>query len=589
MNISEVWTPALALVSLPVGKVRVFKSGRHQVALFRPTEDDIYAVDNRCPHEGYPLAQGYVKGCVLTCAWHNFKFDLRDGTCLMGDENLTTWPVRIRDGQVEICLREVDRQADRPRHMASLKTALVDYRPGQVAREVARLLELGEDPVELCFQAAAWDAQYAEYGTTHTLPLATDILRFLPRYQGLRATLPLAQLFEVAADPSRRSHPRQVPDVEDVTGDAAATGEEIRRRVEAEESTRAEALLRGALARGWGRAEMEPWFFELCADHFLDFGHALIYQIKMVDLLERVGWHRAVEVLPAYLHSIAVGTREDTLPYMAGYRRRLAQNGDEFPRWYEGLGRRPLPREERDHAVLSLLDGETSDAFAAMVNLLERGTPGEEICDVLTLAAAQRMLRFNWAIDLNPGIQNDWLSVSHLLTFANAVRQAFHRWKSPVVLRFFLQATRFINDARTLDLEPEARGGISRVGTGLLPEVRLKLLSGALLHHHEDVAMGVVQAWLEEGQPLDMLRDFLQDVGLSDSATRSIVVAHIIKTTVAAWDEFDTLGGNSDAYPVLLAVVRLAASPRRERRITQVATEAIRFVGEGLTPHKLAE
>ncbi|MEO2091127.1 MAG: Rieske (2Fe-2S) protein, partial [Gemmataceae bacterium] len=41
---------------------------------------EIRAISNRCPHEGYPLHQGVLKQCVLTCNWHNWKFDLRDGS-----------------------------------------------------------------------------------------------------------------------------------------------------------------------------------------------------------------------------------------------------------------------------------------------------------------------------------------------------------------------------------------------------------------------------------------------------------------------------------------------------------------------------
>ena len=39
-------------------------------------DDDTYAVDNRCPHMGFPLEQGTVKDGILTCHWHHARFDL---------------------------------------------------------------------------------------------------------------------------------------------------------------------------------------------------------------------------------------------------------------------------------------------------------------------------------------------------------------------------------------------------------------------------------------------------------------------------------------------------------------------------------
>ena len=48
----------------------------HTIALFSH-EGQIRAVDNRCPHMGFPLDRGSVKGCILTCHWHHARFDLR--------------------------------------------------------------------------------------------------------------------------------------------------------------------------------------------------------------------------------------------------------------------------------------------------------------------------------------------------------------------------------------------------------------------------------------------------------------------------------------------------------------------------------
>jgi nitrite reductase/ring-hydroxylating ferredoxin subunit len=64
------------------GSLAVKIDGR-QIALFQGAGGSVRACNNRCPHEGYPLCEGHVdEGGVLTCRWHNWKFDLRTGANL---------------------------------------------------------------------------------------------------------------------------------------------------------------------------------------------------------------------------------------------------------------------------------------------------------------------------------------------------------------------------------------------------------------------------------------------------------------------------------------------------------------------------
>ncbi|MCH7844850.1 MAG: Rieske 2Fe-2S domain-containing protein [Acidobacteria bacterium] len=58
-------------------------------------------MDNRCPHQGYALLQGEVKEETLTCAWHNWKFELdQGGRASFGGEAVRSYPVEVRNGQV---------------------------------------------------------------------------------------------------------------------------------------------------------------------------------------------------------------------------------------------------------------------------------------------------------------------------------------------------------------------------------------------------------------------------------------------------------------------------------------------------------
>ena len=89
------WTRAVELDRLqPSRPIAVKLRGKH-VALFLH-QGEILACNNRCPHEGYPLVEGALDAdCVLTCNWHNWKFDLKTGATLYGGDNLRIYPVKV--------------------------------------------------------------------------------------------------------------------------------------------------------------------------------------------------------------------------------------------------------------------------------------------------------------------------------------------------------------------------------------------------------------------------------------------------------------------------------------------------------------
>ena len=88
------------LADLDAKGLKVVKVGRKQIVLFK-TDAGIYACNNRCPHEGYPLAEGHLAdGCVLTCNWHNWKFDLESGETLIGGDRLRRYPVVVKGSEI---------------------------------------------------------------------------------------------------------------------------------------------------------------------------------------------------------------------------------------------------------------------------------------------------------------------------------------------------------------------------------------------------------------------------------------------------------------------------------------------------------
>src|ERR1700738_4799753 len=78
------------------------KVGSHGVVVLWH-EGRAYAVDDRCPHLGFPLHRGSVEQGLLTCHWHHARFDLCSGGTLDPfADDVRTYPVELRDGRVVV-------------------------------------------------------------------------------------------------------------------------------------------------------------------------------------------------------------------------------------------------------------------------------------------------------------------------------------------------------------------------------------------------------------------------------------------------------------------------------------------------------
>lgn len=567
------WTEALPLDQLPPGGVKVRKLGGTPVALFRLEDGAVHAIDNRCPHEGYPLSQGARSGCVLTCSWHNFKFDLTDGACLKGDEAVATWPVRVVDGVVEVDLTPPDPSAEIARRFGSLHEALWQRRPGQMARDAVRLLSLGVSEHTLAAWVAAWDARHAEWGASHTLAACEDARLQAARFPGPRFVKHLIQGMELASEGGVRRPAHVLPAPVDPGPDPEAGGRAFFDAVEAEDTERALGLLRGALARGFGRAELEPWTWELVAAHHLSFGHRLIYQSKVWDLVEGDGAPFAEDILCGHLRGIVGGTREEVLPAWAAFRQRLA--AVDLNETWAGLGD-PAYAGDLDAVAAALVEGDKGQAFDAVQGAMAAGAPLDGLVDALVGAASARLLHFDPDIDLRADVQDGWLSVTHCLTSAEALRRAIARHPRPSVLRLVHFVAFMIHHHRVLDLDPQPALPAPRAGT-------LAEALAAIAGKRTDEALARTRGLL--GTPDEpALLDALVDLAQSDALTVPIVSIHVLKT---AWAAAEERRGRGVVAPVL-GVVRWLASPGRQRWTGRRTDEALAFVLEGRIPKLLA-
>src|SRR5262245_35723417 len=177
------WIKAASLAELQERPV-VFKQSPKQIAIFS-VNGSVFAVDNRCPHEGYPLASGQVsQDCVLTCNWHNWKFRLDTGECLIGGDHVRSYPVKVEEGSAWIDIADPPKDEIRGRILGGLKAAFDDRDFGRICREIARLHYHGLNPTQAVAESLHWAHDRFEFGTTHAIAGAADWLHLAGSYQG---------------------------------------------------------------------------------------------------------------------------------------------------------------------------------------------------------------------------------------------------------------------------------------------------------------------------------------------------------------------------------------------------------------------
>ncbi len=412
--------------------VVVFKRGRHQLAVLE-RGGRCFAIDNRCPHEGYPLSQGTVDGdCVLTCNWHNWKFELESGRNMLGGDNVRVYPLELRAGELWVDLSDPPAAETRARVMAGLRGAFDDRDQGWIARELARLCAAGLAPESALPAVISWCAPRLEWGMTHAIPGTADWLALAARRTGCLEDqlICLSEAIDHMAFDALRQPEFPIADALAGADDAPLDEPAFLAAVEREDVDEAVARVRAAVSRltARARARGEPFDYEELArplsraalQHYLSFGHSLIYTVKLGELIARLGPAIADDVLVGHVRGMIYARREDLIPEF----RPLAQAVQDYPAPAPAPALDPGPI---DDAALDGLVGQPLRPIIAWVHARAREHTPEALYDALLRAGARAMLRFDTArgeaSQVKVADNVGWLDFTHALTFASAVRQ----------------------------------------------------------------------------------------------------------------------------------------------------------------------
>jgi len=560
------WVRATTLADLSADGRARFSHHDKRVALFR-TDRGVYAVDNRCPHQGYSLLAGDVKGDVLTCEWHNWKFDLAAaGKCTFGGEAVRSYPVEVRGDEVWIDVTDPTPEQISPALFASLLTALGEVDVGRMARDTARLQRIGVPLAEVVREGARYGAPRGEYGWNHSLATLTDCIALSTLFDRRLESLPVVQGLSVVAQNEVRRPLRPQPDPVDPVatyGSVEAALAAYPLLVENEETSAAEALLRGLIATDVSPRAIQGALLSAVTDHFLGYGHPMIYVQKSFELLKVIGWGEADAILSPLVPATVLSTRYDRLPYM----RRYLQTWQAADLDLAALLRGQVATARPDAALeRAMLDEGPEAAFDALHRALKTGVPVESILDVVSRAAGERLRRFDVDIDLDDGSEWGWLDVTHTLTYLAAYRWAWSVRPTADVLRGLFHAVWFVQWTQQLDARGGATAGPAPFATSdagdVLERIRAKDTDGTT---------ALVQGY--DGPP-GALAGALAQAAAEDNAVAPIMVAHSVKTTRAAITESTRTGDRS----ALVGAARFLAAPKRERFVHNATLEALDFV-----------
>ncbi len=527
----------------------------------------VYAVDNRCPHMGFPLHRGTVNDGILTCHWHHARFDLcTGGTFDQFADDVRTYPVEVRDGQV---LVDVSQEPDmREHYRRRLEDGLEQQINLVVAKSVIALMDGRGDPREPFELGLRFGARYRQAGWGQGLTMHTALMNLVPELYPEDRPLALYHGLAAVAQESSGEPPRfPIDPLPDNRADIATLKRWFRRFVEVRDSDGAERCIATAVRSGASSAEVADMMFAAVTDHrYISTGHPMDFTNKAFEALEIAGWEHAELVLTSLARGYANATRMeesnswrnpvDLVELLERAFRRLPEVAVNV----RGTRSTGLGRIE---AAEVLLGDDPEASIEWILDALASGATGEEVAGAVAYAAARRMAHFHISNEFG-----DWDTVLHTFSFANAVHQGMKRAPSVELLRGVLDAAmsvyldRFLNVPAT----PLPKRRTNGRPDELLPEL-LKLFDQ---RQQVNEAGQLVADYLGAGGGPEKLKATLGSALLREDRN-----FHTIQTVEAAFRQHSLLEGTPEATHVLVAAARYlaahAATPRAQLQTYTIA------------------
>ncbi len=429
------------------GSITVHPKGK-PVVLFLYGER-VYAVDNRCPHMGFPLDRGSVEEGILTCHWHHARFDLASGGAFdLWADDIDAFPVEIRHGDIYVDTeangKTVEHQRVRLRDGLQHNLSLV------VAKAVISQLAQGVTADEPFRIGLEFGTQYRGMDWGRGLTTQACTMNLIPYLHPLDHPLALFHgLADVASDTagmSPRFNPRPLPNSET---DIPTLKQWFRQFVEVRDAQAGERAVVSALRAGADDRQIADMLFAAATDHrYLDAGHTLDFINKALESVDKAGWDYAELAFTSVVPNLTDARRMEESNAWRKPIDLILILEEAFAQLPQAVADGKNKRRVADmEALLTPLLGDDPQVIAdALLECLREGLPPVDLAGVVVFAAARRIAHFHTSNEFG-----DWDTALHTLTFANAVHQGLQRVESLDLMRGIFDAAmsvyldRFLN------------------------------------------------------------------------------------------------------------------------------------------------
>ncbi|MCJ8330757.1 MAG: Rieske 2Fe-2S domain-containing protein [Lentisphaeria bacterium] len=510
------------------------------IAIFKEDET-VYAIDNRCPHMGFPMDKGSLKNGIVTCHWHHARFCARSGGAFdQWADDIRSFPVEIRDGEIflDVSVPEDRLVQSRKRLIEGMERNISLV----ISKSIIRLLDWGEDPTDIAKQGLAygsiWGNSYSQGMTiltcmTNLLPYLNDKDKAKALFHGLSA---------IAGDCAGQN-PRFLinPFSEENTTDSEQLKNWFRDCIEVRDRDGADRCLMTALSQGADDKVISDMLFSAATDHrYINTGHVLDSTNKAFEALDICGWDQASRFLGALVTSYTGASRSE-----------------ENKSWLqpEKLGELLLTSFERipeqltsddtwqaDANFMDIILGDDTRAITdLLISALENGAGPIKLSALLTHAAASRVAFFHTSNDLG-----DWNRVLHSFTYASAIHRGLLRSESQDLVRGIFDVAMTVYLDRFLNI-PKAKWQASSDSPEQIIDQLPELLNQQQMVNE---TASLVEAYLEQGAEANVLIAKLGELLLRENRN-----FHSIQMFEAAVFHYKNSGGNLGENSVDLYLV----------------------------------
>jgi RNA polymerase sigma factor (sigma-70 family) len=544
------------------------------VAVFH-SDGRVFAVENRCPHMGFPLHRGSVEDGILTCYWHHARFDLASGcTFHLWADDVARYPVEIRGEEVWVLAREPRDDVAHWKHR--LKEGIQHYLALVIGKATLALLDRGVHARDIVRQAALFGACYRDDWASG-MTILTAMANLLPHLENEEKFLPLWHGVVQMAHNVQGASPHwdgQPLETDQVSLDSLKRW--LRHWALVRHRDGVERCLLTAIANGASPGELADLLASAATDRIVsDAGRVVDFMNKAFELLALIGWEHASEVLPTIVGPLvnARGSEETSKwRHPVDLVSLLRQVDDELSALMHEGRRHGAPAPSVTAGLTKVLLGEDPAAIIkTLKGALQRGVPPVELSKEVAYAAAMRICRFTTANEFS-----DWLTVLDTFTYGNALHQTLKRASSneggpsaELVRGLFHGALRVYLD-RFLNIPTAALPG-QRGGLDDLPANASELLEQFLLTMNGQAQINeagrIVARYIALQHPAGpLIRVLVRAVVREDANFRTY---QMLEATVQQYQEW---GDTEQGGHILIAGARyIAAHSPTQREMLQTA------------------